>query len=116
MLKLQTLSDLQSHTVFYRRKMSFCLNLRRQTWRKRLFGRFCGNPEIDRLVEKGRAETTPAVRHSLYRQIEDTIVREVLMLPLFHEQAYRFARPEVEGLAVSFGWPTVAYEQLRVRR
>ena len=25
------------------------------------------------------------------------------MIPLFHEQVYRFARPEVEGLALGFG-------------
>jgi ABC-type oligopeptide transport system substrate-binding subunit len=81
-----------------------------------IVGRFCGLPEIDRLVERGRAETAPSVRHSLYRQIEETIAREVLMVPLFHEQAYRFARPEVEGLTVSFGSPTVAYEDLSIRR
>jgi ABC-type oligopeptide transport system substrate-binding subunit len=81
-----------------------------------ILGRLCSVPEIDRLVERGRAETSPSVRHSLYRQIEETIAREVLLVPLFHEQAYRFARPEVEGLTVSFGSPTVAYEDLRVRR
>ncbi len=81
-----------------------------------ILGRFFGSPEIDRLVERGRAETSPSVRQSLYRQIEETIARETLMVPLFHEQAYRFARPEVEGLAVSFASPTVAYEELRIRR
>lgn len=84
--------------------------------REGFLGRFSGLPEIDRLVERGRAETASAVRHSLYRQIEEAIAREVLILPLFHEQAYRVARPEVEGLTVSLGSPTVAYEQLRVRR
>jgi ABC-type transport system substrate-binding protein len=84
--------------------------------REGILGRLCSVPEIDRLVERGRAETSPSVRHSLYRQIEETIAREVLIVPLFHEQAYRFARPEVEGLTVSFGSPTVAYEDLRVRR
>jgi hypothetical protein len=37
-----------------------------------------------------------------------------MILPLFHEQAYRFARPEVEGLSVSFGGD-VAYEDLHLR-
>ena len=36
-------------------------------------------------------------------------------MPLFHEQAYRFARPQVEGLTVSFATPTVAYENLLIR-
>ena len=36
-------------------------------------------------------------------------------MPLFHEQTYRFARPEVEGLSVSYWFPIVAYEELRLR-
>jgi hypothetical protein len=38
-----------------------------------------------------------------------------MLLPLFHEQAYRFARPEVEGLTVAMGAPTVPLELLRIR-
>ncbi len=78
-------------------------------------GRMCGSAEVDRLIERGRAETAPAVRHSLYRQIEEIIARDALLLPLFHEQAYGFAQPSIEGLSVSFGVPTVAYEDLRMR-
>jgi peptide/nickel transport system substrate-binding protein len=78
-------------------------------------GRFCGASEIDRLIEKGRGETSAALRHSIYREIEEIIARDVLLLPLFHEQTYRFARPEVEGLSVSYGAPAVDYASLRVR-
>jgi ABC-type oligopeptide transport system substrate-binding subunit len=78
-------------------------------------GRLCGSPEIDRLAERGRAETTPVQRHALYRQVEETMAREALLLPLFHEQAYRFAQPDVGGLNVSFGIPLVAYEELHLR-
>ena len=78
-------------------------------------GRRCGSPEIDRLAERGRAETTPVQRHALYRQVEETMAREALLLPLFHEQAYRFAQPDVGGLNVSFGIPLVAYEELHLR-
>jgi ABC-type transport system substrate-binding protein len=78
-------------------------------------GRMCTTPEVDRLVERARVETEPAVRHALYRDVEETIARDALLLPLFHEQAYRFARPEVEGLSVAFGIPTVAYDRLRIR-
>jgi ABC-type oligopeptide transport system substrate-binding subunit len=79
------------------------------------YGRFTASPELDRLAERGRAEAAPAVRHSLYREAEEILVRDALLIPLFHEQAYRFARPEVEGLTVSFATPTVAYESLRIR-
>jgi oligopeptide transport system substrate-binding protein len=78
-------------------------------------GRLCGTSELDRLAERGRAETSPAVRHSLYRQAEEILAREALLLSLFHEQAYRFARPELDGVTVSFGIPTVGYETLHLR-
>jgi peptide/nickel transport system substrate-binding protein len=78
-------------------------------------GRFCGSAEVDRLLARGRAETTAPVRHATYREIEEIIAREALLLPLFHDQAYRFARPEIGGLVVSLGYPTVAYENLHIR-
>ena len=83
---------------------------RRASW-----AALCGSPEIDRLAERGRAETTPVQRHALYRQVEETMAREALLLPLFHEQVYRFAQPDVGGLNVSFGIPLVTYEELHLR-
>ena len=78
-------------------------------------GRVCGSPETDRLTSRARTESTPAVRHALYLQLEDTVASEAMLLPLFHEQAYRFARPELEGMSVSLGFPVVAFEDLRIR-
>jgi peptide/nickel transport system substrate-binding protein len=78
-------------------------------------GRFCGSAELDRLIQRGRTETLASARHGLYREIEETIAREALLIPLFHEQAYRFARPEVQGLSVSFTTGQVAYEDLQLR-
>jgi peptide/nickel transport system substrate-binding protein len=78
-------------------------------------GKVCGTSEIDRLAEKGRVESSPSVRHSLYREFEETLEREAIVLPLFYEQAYRFARPEVDGLSLSVGAPTVDYANLRPR-
>ncbi|MEP6922539.1 MAG: ABC transporter substrate-binding protein [bacterium] len=78
-----------------------------------LFGQLCGSTEVDRLIARGRSETSPATRHAIYRQIEEIIVRDRLLLPLFHEQTYRFARPEVEGLSLSYGAMTVDYSSLR---
>ncbi len=79
-------------------------------------GRFCGTPEMDSLIEKGRTETDPTVRHSIYRQIEEIIRSQALAVPLFHEQAYCFARPKVEGLDLTFFNPYVPYEQIWLRR
>src|SRR3989304_2569633 len=79
------------------------------------YGRFTASPDPDPLAERGGREPAPAVRHSLYREAEEILVRDALLIPLFHEQAYRFARPEVEGLTVSFAPPTVPCEILRLR-
>jgi ABC-type transport system substrate-binding protein len=78
-------------------------------------GRVCSSPATDRLMARARTETTAAVRHGLYLQFEDVVADEALLLPLFHEQAYRLARPDVEGLSVSLGFPVVPFEELRVR-
>jgi len=77
---------------------------------------YTGSPDLDDLSGRGRVETDPAARHLIYREIEALLRREALMLPLFHQQVYRFARPEIEGMSVSFSVPTVAYERLQLRR
>jgi ABC-type transport system substrate-binding protein len=78
-------------------------------------GRMCGSAETDRIVERARVESSPAVRHALYLELEELISRNALLLPLFHEQAYRIGRPELEGLSVTMGEPSVPLEDLRVR-
>lgn len=80
-----------------------------------LLGPVCGLPEVDRLIARGRTETSPAARHAVYRQIEEIIVRERQILPLFHEQAYRFARPEVEGMSLSYDSLALDYSNLSLR-
>jgi len=79
-----------------------------------LLGQLCGSTEVDRLIARGRSETSPGARHAVYRQIEEIIARDRLLLPLFHEQTYRFARPEVEGLSLSYGVILVDYASLRI--
>ncbi|MDQ3172988.1 MAG: ABC transporter substrate-binding protein [Acidobacteriota bacterium] len=79
-----------------------------------LLGQLCGSTEVDRLIARGRSETSPAARHEVYRQIEEIIARDSLLLPLFHEQTYRFVRPEVEGLSLSYGVIAVDYASLRI--
>ncbi len=80
-----------------------------------ILGRFCGLPQIDALTERGRSEIDPRTRESIYREVEEIVAKEALLIPLFHEQVYRFARPEVEGLALGFGQPIVQYENLTIR-
>jgi len=88
---------------------TFCQGLR-QMWA------LTGAPDLDELINRGRTETDPTARHAVYRDIETILRRDTLLIPLFHEQVYRFARPELDGLTVSFTYPTVAYETLQLKR
>ncbi|HSB27028.1 MAG TPA: ABC transporter substrate-binding protein [Pyrinomonadaceae bacterium] len=85
------------------------------TSKEGLLGPVCGLAEVDRLIARGRSETSPAVRHAVYRQIEDIIVKDRPLLPLFHEQAYRFGRPEIEGMSLSYDALTLDYANLSVK-
>jgi serine/threonine protein kinase/ABC-type transport system substrate-binding protein len=80
-------------------------------------GAVCGTPEMERLIERARAETRPDIRHDVYMEAEDMIARRALLLPLFHEQTYRFARPEVQDFELTFSTlQPVPYEKLWIRR
>ena len=79
-------------------------------------GRYVGSPDIDALADRGRAETDPRVRHSIYRQVEDLIAREALMIPLFYDQVYCFAAPDVQGLGSLGAAPVVPYDSLWIAR
>ena len=80
-----------------------------------VIGHACGSPEIDTLIRRGRSETDPMLRSDIYREIDDILMREALVLPLFHEQMSCFARPEVEGFAVRRFLPYIPFEQMSVR-
>jgi ABC-type transport system substrate-binding protein len=77
-------------------------------------GRYIGSEDLDRLIAAAQVEIDPAKRHAIYREIEETAAREAILVPLFHYQIYRFARPELKGLALSFSSPEVLYENLWV--
>ncbi len=74
------------------------------------------SPEIDRLCERGRRELDPVLRHAIYRELEEILAREALLVPLVHGQSYRFFHQSVEGGRVRFALPEVRYEELRPRR
>jgi peptide/nickel transport system substrate-binding protein len=77
-----------------------------------VLGRLCGSPDIDRRLKQGRRENDPALRHAIYRELEDLLAREALLVPLFHEQTYRIAHPNTRGLRVGLSMPEVRYEEL----
>ena len=82
--------------------------------REGVLAALAGTPEVDAMIDKARREIDPALRHSIYREIEDAVARDRLLLPLFHEQNYCFAQPGVGGLRLGLSMPEVRYEELYV--
>ncbi len=81
------------------------------------FRNYLSSPELDRLADQGRREADPRVRHSIYRQTEELLARDALILPLFHDQVYCFARPEVHGLTtIGQSNAPIPYEDLWIQR
>ena len=39
-----------------------------------------------------------------------------LLWPLFHQQICTACHPDVEGLRLGYGWPTIRYDELALRR
>ncbi|HKR65554.1 MAG TPA: hypothetical protein VJZ00_17625, partial [Thermoanaerobaculia bacterium] len=84
--------------------------------RSGILGPICGTAEMDELIERGRAETNPVIRREIYRDLERYVDEHALVVPLFHQQAFCFARPEVESFSVRRFFPTIPYEQLSLKR
>jgi ABC-type transport system substrate-binding protein len=80
-----------------------------------MVGWACGSPELDQLVQRGRTERNRQVRNEIYGDIDEHLAREALLIPLFHEQTYCFARPEVDGLNVRPFFPFVPFEDLAIK-
>ncbi len=76
---------------------------------------FFTSPEADRLLELGRSEVVPAARERHYREFEDLLQREGVVLPLFYAVDHRLAGPEVEGLRLRGSPPYVNYAELSKR-
>ncbi len=76
----------------------------------------CGRRDVDGLCERGRRELDPALRHAVYRELEELLAREALLVPLLHEQSYRFLHPSIEGVRVYYALPEIRYEEISVRR
>jgi len=63
---------------------------------------------------RGRTEPDPALRHAVYQELQDVLASDAVVVPLFHEQTYRFFGPGIEGVRIQFGFPEVAYEEIRL--
>lgn len=58
------------------------------------------NPQVDAALEKARVEKDVASRISMYHQIEDAILADAPLVPLYSEVDYQLVKPWVKGYQV----------------
>jgi peptide/nickel transport system substrate-binding protein len=56
------------------------------------------NPQMDQLIEWARGNTTAAARNALYGQIQDLMVQDVPIIPLYQSGAYAVSKTNVKGI------------------
>lgn len=57
------------------------------------------NAKYDMLYEKLMSEMNPSIRRNYYRQLEEILVEESPIVPLFYDQTIRLVQPNIEGLS-----------------
>jgi peptide/nickel transport system substrate-binding protein len=58
------------------------------------------NPEMDRLVEAGRAELDPARRKALYSAAQRIVAEDLPIIPLWHEDNVLLSNVDVQGYTI----------------
>jgi peptide/nickel transport system substrate-binding protein len=56
--------------------------------------------QLDKLLEEGAQETDPAKRPAIYKDIQDIVFKQALLVPLWDFQVFVAARSNVQGLAL----------------
>lgn len=68
------------------------------------------NPEVDRLLDQVWSETSYSLRNKLYHKIENLVLRDAPVIPLYYDSLRYLIRSKVRGLSISPMGP--AYIQL----
>ncbi len=71
--------------------------------------KYFSSHELDEKMERARTERQPQIRERLYREIENWLMHQGIIFPLFHDIDYRVARPSIQRLSLSSIAPFVNY-------
>ncbi|MDQ3282365.1 MAG: ABC transporter substrate-binding protein [Acidobacteriota bacterium] len=75
-------------------------------------GLFYHRPEIDAQIIEARRSNDTEHRAEIYRSLNQMVVREAPLLPLFHERLFVLHKPEVRGVRTSLVPPPVRYHDV----
>ncbi len=55
------------------------------------------NPEFDKLYELGLAETNDSLRYGLYRQMDQLVINDAPVVPIWYDMVIHFVQPGITG-------------------
>jgi methyl-accepting chemotaxis protein/ABC-type transport system substrate-binding protein len=79
-------------------------------------GLFFSRPEADAKILEARRSNDVEHRASVYRGLNEMVIREAPIAPLFHERLFVLHKPEVRGVRTSLVPPPVRYHDVWVEK
>jgi len=77
-------------------------------------GLFFNRPDIDAQIIEARRSNDSERRSSIYRELNQMVVKEAPFVPLFHERLFVLHKPEIRGVRTSLVPPPVRYHDVWV--
>ena len=69
-------------------------------------------PQLDRQIDEARRTNDVEERATIYRALDQQVVREAPLVPLFHERFFVLHKPNVRGVRTSLVTPPVRYHEV----
>ncbi len=79
-------------------------------------GIYFHSPELDARILEGRRSNDIERRAAVYRELDQTVVREAPIATLFHDRLFVVHKPEVRGLRTSLVPPAVRYHDVWIEK
>ena len=69
-------------------------------------------PDVDKQIEEARRSNDVEDRAAIYRGLNELVVKEAPIVPLFHERLFVLHKPNVRGVRTSLVTPPVRYHDV----
>jgi methyl-accepting chemotaxis protein/ABC-type transport system substrate-binding protein len=69
-------------------------------------------PQLDRQIDDARRSNDVEERGNIYRGLDQQVIREAPLVPLFHERFFVLHKPAVRGVRTSLVTPPVRYHEV----
>ncbi len=79
-------------------------------------GLYYNSPELDAQILEARRSNDVEHRASIYRSLNEMVIREAPIVPMFHERLFVIHKPEVRGVRTSLVPPPVRYHDVWVEK